>query len=590
MKKFLKSKNFLLLFSALLGVFYLYLTTVKITDIDYNRKYANQFTFKVQSKINQDIKLHIATQRHKLLSVKCNEIQIDFAKKKKKWFEGLEEQLNFSLKQGENSCIATTINYQKAYKPVVKQKISYFDYGVLFILLGIPIFHLIFTFFIFFLDKVKYKPAINITQNKVETTKKIYLLFAILALGVLIRIIYFHKFGVTLFQHDWHGHIEFIKYLADNWSLPLPSKGLEYPQQPLYYLVTAGLYSLLSNFALTEKELIFGIGYISLLSSIAFLYYGYRFISLLSQSLWVQTVAMVFISLTPSIVYLSARINNDSLVMALSAFSLYYILKSYQSEFKTDFYTALLGVSLLFLTKISTASMELLLFALLVIVYLRTKEVKNKLYTFGLVGVFLLGFTLLRVYLPVESSFHMVNSSAHYPNQMIQNLDLSYFATFHINSLLNVGYSHVFGLDDIRYSFITYQYGTMFFGEFDYTHFLDKHEYLNTVMKLTLLFGLIFILGFIMFILKIRKSTLTEKLLFATLFLNFLLILKFMLTYPVICNTDFRYYVPSFVIFAFIIAKGLSYFEKINFLWKALNIVLAMLVTSEIIYFAIFLS
>jgi len=599
MKKFISYRNLLMLLSVLLGIFYYYLVQVSVSDIKHAAKNANEFSFTLESHIDQEVKLHIATQRYKLSSVKCNDTQIIFPTKKMQWFEGVGEQVNIALKRGENSFIVTTNNYRKTYKPQIKQKISSLDYVVLFILLGIPIFHLIFTFFIFLLDKIKYTPLLNTLQNELKTTQKMHLLYIVLSLGILIRVLYFHKFGVTLFQHDWHGHIEFIKYIANSWMLPLPSKGLEYPQQPLYYLLAGGLYALLSNFSLTEKEILFGIGYISLFSSIVFLYYSYRFISLLTQSRWVKTVAMIFISLTPSIVYLSARINNDSLVMALSVFSLYYILKAYQSEFKTGFYMALLGVSLLFMTKISAASIELLFFILLITVYTRANQqiysidqddIKKKLYLFGVVGIFLLGFTLWRVYLPIENTLHMVNSSAHYPNQIISSFGLSYFGTFNIASLLDVGYSHVYGSESIRYSFFTYQYGTMFFGEFDYAYFFKKHIYLIIVMKVILLFGLVYTVGFISYLFTIYKKPLIEKLLFATLLLNLLLIIKFMLSYPAVCNTDFRYFVPSFVLFSFIFANGLLYFKQIKLLWRVLNIMIGILFISEVLFFVILLT
>jgi len=593
MGKFFNYTNSFLIFLTLLGIFYLYNISVDIKGITHSSKNANNFSFIIKSKIDQEIKLHIATGKYKLISVTCNDSQINFPKKKMQWFEGVGEQAILKIKEGQNNCTVNTNNYNKVFTPIVKRKITFLNYGVLFVLLGIPIFHLIFSIFIFLFDKIKFSKSINNTDNLKKSSKKTYLLFSILALGVLIRIIYFHKFGVTLFQHDWHGHIEFIKYLADTWTLPLPSKGLEYPQQPLYYLISAGIYSFLSNFALTEKELIFGVGYISLISSIVFLYYGYRFVSLLTQSVWVQTISIIFISLTPSLVYLSARINNDSLVMALSAFVLYNIVKSYQSGFTTNFHLALFGVSLIFITKISAASLELLFFTLLLTVYMRTdnKElIKKRLYLFGIVGIFLLGFTLLRVYLPVENTFHMVNSSANYPNQMIKDLGMSYFASFHFDSLLSLGYSHVYGLDAIRYSFITYQFGTMFFGEFDYTYFFNRHDSLQFFMQFTLLFGLIYVLGFITYIVNIHKTILIEKLLFATLLLNLILILKFMLTYPAVCNTDFRYFVPSFIIFAFVFAKGLSNFKNIRYLGKVINLFIALLVVSEILYFTVLLS
>jgi len=59
---------------------------------------------------------------------------------------------------------------------------------------------------------------------------------------------------------------------------------------------------------------------------------------------------------------MSARINNDVLVSALSVVSMFYIVKSYLNGFKNSFFTALLFTTLLFLTKISTATVELLFF------------------------------------------------------------------------------------------------------------------------------------------------------------------------------------------------------------------------------------
>jgi hypothetical protein len=259
---------------------------------------------------------------------------------------------------------------------------------------------------------------------------------------------------------------------------------------------------------------------------------------------------------------------------------------------------ALIGVSLLFMTKISAASMELLLFGLLLVTYYRIDkkielqkniELKKKIYIFGIVGVYLLLFTLLRVYLPIENTFHMVNSSSNYPNQIIKVLDLTYFATFHIYALINTGYSYVFGEDSIRYSFLTYQYGTMFFGEFDYTYFLQRNNYLRDIMQSILLFGLVFVVGFISYIMQLYKKDLLHKFLFATFFLNFVLILKFMLSFSVICNTDFRYFVPSFMLLALIFGDGLLLFRNIKWMWKTINVILVPLVVSEVLYFGMLL-
>ncbi|MCH9741029.1 MAG: glycosyltransferase family 39 protein [Epsilonproteobacteria bacterium] len=411
------------------------------------------------------------------------------------------------------------------------------------------------------------------------------LIWIVLILGVLIRILYFQKFGIMLFQHDWHGHIELIKYMAENRDIPaIPNKGWEYPQQSLYYIITATLYAVSSSWGFSEQEALYGLGYFSLFCSFIFLIYGYRLLQLLTSSRWVQTVSMTFLALTPSLVYMSARINNDVLVMALSSMALFYTVRSYQHGFQKGFYIALLSVSLLFLTKVSSASIELFLFALLLISYFQVKQselklLKKQLFIYGLVGVFLLSMTLWRLYVPLEESFYMVNSTE-FPKQTLEVLDSSYFGTFHFYDLITAGQSHVFGEDSVRHSFLTYQYGTMFFGEFDYAFFWNKTEFLPIVMQGMLLFGLLYIMGFIGYLIHFFKEKMVNKILFGVLLINLMLILKFIFSYPSVCNTDFRYFVSSFIIFALVFAQGLYYLSSY---YKIIRDVFTMLVVGLVL-------
>ena len=573
MQKILRYKLFLSIVSVLMGLLYLFLIKVEISHIE------NQ-SFTIESKITQEVKFHIQT-KNTSAQLTCNNKKISFKDitKHDYWYSG-EEKVFISLKQGKNSCQGKNITSN------IKQKIDFTDYTLLFLLIGIPLFTLLFSLFIKLLDwiKITYPPLVTREkqQNSIHPINK--WIIGILVLGVIIRILYFQKFGIMTFQHDWQGHIEFIKYMAENWSLPIPTKGFEYPQQSLYYVLMAGLYNLLMSNGFSDMDALYGIGYFSLLCSVLFLFYGYKLINLLTQEQFTKVIAIVFISLTPSIVYLSARINNDSLVMALAIISIFYIIKSYKNNFEKYFYIALFSVSLLFLTKISGASIELLLLTLLIYLYYKsTKEVeiKQKLYIYGLVGIFLLSFTLLRVYLPLEGSFCMINS-AEYPQQTLPSLGYDYFASLHLIDLILTGQSHVFGLDSIRHSFLTYQYGTMFFGEFDYANFINKTPYLKLNMQIILALGLVFIVGFISYIIHIRKEPFINKLLFIIVTINLLLIVRLIFMYPSICNTDFRYFVSSFVLLGFIIAKGLNY---LTWLRKPISIVIGLLALSEIVFF-----
>ena len=534
--------------------------------------------FIINSKIPQTKTIHLQRENNQS-TLQCNEHDTPLREQKKKgyWYHGTES-VSIVLHRGKNHCHGQNLTATMA------QKLNFSELLTLFILMGIPLYYRVFQLFILLLNRFKSEKNIEKVVEKEESFFAHKVILFVLFLGIIIRIFYFNKYNIMLFQHDWHGHIEFIKTMSQHWSLPVPTKGLEYPQQPLYYWITGAIYSLSTYFGFNEQSALQHIGYFSLFSSMLFLIYGYRLIALLSNNLQVKVVAMVFLALTPSLVYMSARINNDAMVMGLSAMALYSIVKSYKSAFKNGFPMALLLTTLLFLTKISTLGIELLLFSLLVLSYIHRGDAKSKkqIFIFGLVGTFLLTYTLWRVYMPIDGVFYMVNSSGDYPNQSIKELDFNYFGTFHFLSLFNAGYSYVFGEDSIRYSFLTYQYGTMFFGEFDYAFFTNKTPWLKEAMQMVLLFGMLFILGFITYLLKLSKASMLEKLLFATLFINFILILKFMFDYPSICNTDFRYFVSSFPIIAYVFAEGLSY---VRWLKKIVNIFLALLVVSEILFF-----
>ena len=573
-----------IIISLLLGLLYFFMIQIHISKIPTQSK---NFDFIINSKIDQEVNFHIKTD-YNLTKLICNKksVLLDHSKEHDYFYRG-EEAIKISLNRGENRCEAVDM------KPTIKQKMGFVDFFILFILSGIPLFWLLFLALIWTMNQIKtFNFSFSLAKN-VKLNNSLYFkaIILIALLGVIIRVAYFQKYGIMNFQHDWHGHIEFIKYIAQHWSLPdIPMKGWEYPQQPLYYIITGAIYSFLMSIGFSDQDALHGLGYFSLFCSVIFLYFSYRLMALLTTDRWVQLVAMIFISLTPSLVYLSARINNDALVMVLSVMAIYYTVKSFKSKFQTHFYLALITVSLLFLTKLSTAGVELLFFSLLLIRYYyapkeREKVLQNRLYLYGLVGIFLLSSTLLRLYLPLDDgSFYLVNG-AKFPNQIIEPLDFSYFASFNIMDLVTMGQSHVFGEDSIRYSFLTYQYGTMFFGEFDYAYFTNRSEYLHLSMQVILFLGLIYLIGFIAYLINLRHEPLLHKVLFGLLLFNLISIIKLIYIYPSVCHTDFRFFVSSFVLLAFMFARGLGYLSFNKIVRNIISGVLGLLVVSELMFF-----
>lgn len=589
-------KKLILIF---LGLVYYLTIQVNLGGLKEDKYRANVFSFSIKSNVPHIINLHLGTDKYKISSVICGKAKIRFDNTSRLWFEHKtsEEKIALHIGKGKVNCKAEVRNKGRYYMPMVKQKLTTFNYVVLFILIAYPLIYFMVLLLSMGLDKLKDKVSLNtieyIPLSYTNNRRYVWFIGMLLLLGMGLRILYFQKFGVTHFQHDWQGHIGFVKYISTHWSLPLPSKGLQFPQQPLYYFVTAGLYQLCMEMGMTHMQSIYSLGYFSLFCSFVFLYYGYRFFTLLTSSKWVQTVAVLFIVLTPSLVYMSARINNDVLVLALSAFSLHYIVRSYQSNFQQDFYKALIGVSLLFMTKISAVPLELLFFALLLMAYIqqdKSQVLKKKLLTFSVLGMFLLGLTLLRVYLPIENVFHFVNSSGHFPGQHIPVLDGKFFTYFDIKQLFTVQYNYTYMEDTSTYTFLNHQYRTMFLGEFDYDKYVKSMEVFKVVTQSIFLLGFVYVVGFFVFIRYLFSARTVEKLLFLVLIINLLLIISFVVTFPSICNTDFRYFVPSFLIFAYIFSQGLRYMSVKRWIQYIVSILLGLLVGSEVLFFSMLLT
>ncbi|MEA2029765.1 MAG: glycosyltransferase family 39 protein [Campylobacterota bacterium] len=572
----------------LLGVFYLYLIHVKVDSISHISPDRSNFT--LHSNLSKPIKLHIRANKFNFKALYCNDKSIPFASQKWKWHDVAGEEVVVDLQKGQNRCSVVVDNRGKKYNLELHSKGLFIDFIVLFILLGIPMVYIASYLFIGGLNRLSLTPKERRGYTPVGLS---YIIIGIIFIGLLIRTLYLHKYGVTTFQHDWHGHIEMIKYIAMHWSLPVPDEGLQYPQQPLYYYITASLFWLLQSMGFNEKEALFGLGYISLIASALFLIYAYRLFRVVGLSQWSIRIAMLFLALTPSFVYMSARINNDALVMGLASMALYYLFASYQSGFRDHFYKTLIVVSLLFMTKISTAGFELLFFIMLIITYLQANaserfDLSQKIERFALVGLFLLAFTLFRLYLPLDGSFHMVNSSNHFPGQILPPFNTEYFFSFHITELIQTAQSHVLSMDSIRFSLPTYFYGTMLFGEFDYAWFRERIPELKSTMQFIYLTSILFVIGAVAFVLSCKKQRILYWLI-ALLMINFLLIIKFLTDYTVVCNSDFRYFVPSFVIVALLIAEGLSRIDQ-PILKTLVRAVLGLWITGLIYFYALILS
>ena len=129
------------LLSFSLGLIYLYFIETSILKTDASH-------FVITSKIEQNKSFHIRRENNQS-TLQCNTQNIIFSNQKKRgyWYHGTES-IDIMLHNGKNMCHGTHLTGE------IAQKLNFTEFIVLFMLMGVPIFHLLFTLLIWLLNRV----------------------------------------------------------------------------------------------------------------------------------------------------------------------------------------------------------------------------------------------------------------------------------------------------------------------------------------------------------------------------------------------------------------------------------------------------
>lgn len=146
---------------------------------------------------------------------------------------------------------------------------------------------------------------------------------SLLAGGLLLRLLYLSATPYDTRTYDVTfpgGHLDYIKWTAENGLAPPPHDGWESHQPPLYYLLAGAVYrlSLLSGSALGHLPL----QLFSVLCSMVFLLCGATIAREVIWSRRGRIVAVLVLAAWPSLVLHSPRIGNDGLAGACAALAL----------------------------------------------------------------------------------------------------------------------------------------------------------------------------------------------------------------------------------------------------------------------------
>ncbi len=193
-------------------------------------------------------------------------------------------------------------------------------------------------------------------------------LWIILLTGVFLRIHYVLSTPFAIRSYDTSGHLNYILYVLNKWSIPASWSGWEMHQPPLYYFLAAFWVRGKMLFFNPADPPWFALQWLSFLISVLTLCIALWIARLLFPKPSQQTQAALFLGIIaslPGLVFMSSRISNDPLLTLLLFAFTGVLLAWWKSGKDRWWYGATVLGSIAILTKMSAAfTLPLLLICL----------------------------------------------------------------------------------------------------------------------------------------------------------------------------------------------------------------------------------
>ena len=160
--------------------------------------------------------------------------------------------------------------------------------------------------------------------------------------------LYWNNAVLMPFRHGFDAgeHAEYIKYIQEHGSLPLPTEGFEMFQPPLYYLISAGV---LSVFGLTVDDHSATLVLRFLTFVFAFIQFTLVFLSmrlLFRDRFLPQLIGLLLAAFLPMQIYLSHFVTNETLAATMVTASVYLALRLLATKNPSTSQYAWLGLCL----------------------------------------------------------------------------------------------------------------------------------------------------------------------------------------------------------------------------------------------------
>lgn len=179
--------------------------------------------------------------------------------------------------------------------------------------------------------------------NKVDLWVDIILFF-----GFLIRLIYVMNTSVYVRGHDVgnytsltdglinNGHLGYIEYIAKFGHLPDfdPFEVFAFYHPPLHHVIAAGVLRISVNLGATITEAFKNVQLLTCFYSALTMFFAYLILEKIAKKQWQIIIPLAMFCFHPSLIYMSASINNDMLATLLEMVAIYCAINWIQSNFK----------------------------------------------------------------------------------------------------------------------------------------------------------------------------------------------------------------------------------------------------------------
>jgi hypothetical protein len=400
----------------------------------------------------------------------------------------------------------------------------------------------------------------------------------LIILGIALRICYFLYTGYGVRQHDLNdvgGHVWYIQYIAQHWSLPpLGSYQLYHP--PIHHIISAVLFVLGRLCGLDESFSwrLIQMGMV-LLSSLALIFF-YKILKQLNCGNTAKAIGVAAFAFHPAIIYPAAFLNNDHTLLFFYVMSFYFLIRWLKEHSLRNGLWLAIVTSLAILTK---KTGFVLLPVILVAVFVTWFKDRSNYRTYlKQAGIFLMIVIPSAIIYPLRNYllFHQkLNYTTLVPfDPLTSNLPTLF--GFSLKNLLQSPFT-LFPPYDAGLpaeSFLEYLFKSSLFGEWDFP--VPKMVLvLLMILALVNLINLLLLLASYGFSRNKKTGGYQYIFWFNIIFIS-IVVLKARLDYPYFCTQNFRYLTPILISIFYLWGESVQRLADLKRTsWKFISVTLA---------------